>query len=384
MRILFLGPKPPPITGQAIANEMACRRLQGRGHSVLAVDTMIRSEITDVSRQGRFSLAKFVSSIKTAFTGIWIILRGKIDICYVSPGQTFFGYLRFLPFILIARMINIPVVAHFHGGYFRNMYDQLNRKRQWLVLTQLRFTTTNIVLGESLKYMFKNLVVAERVVVCANGVPSAFHFSDEDIRLKLYHTRQSTVIEVLYLSNLIKSKGILDLIDAIVILNSRGRKAVCVLAGSIDPDIEGEVTAALRSYPNAFMYKGVIGGMKKKAALLQADVFCLPTYYPVEGQPISILEAYAAGCAVVTTNQGGISDIFVSKKNGVYCYPHNPESIANAIEESWEERTNYARTNHQYYLEHFTEECFIERLDHILQSAMPAPVLAQESDENPA
>jgi glycosyltransferase involved in cell wall biosynthesis len=36
----------------------------------------------------------------------------------------------------------------------------------------------------------------------------------------------------------------------------------------------------------------------------------------LEGQPISILEAYAAGCAVIATGQPGIRDVFEGGTNG--------------------------------------------------------------------
>ena len=58
-------------------------------------------------------------------------------------------------------------------------------------------------------------------------------------------------------------------------------------------------------------------GEKKRRLFAEAHVFCLPTYYSYyEGQPISILEAYASGCVVITTDHGGICDIFKDKING--------------------------------------------------------------------
>ena len=64
---------------------------------------------------------------------------------------------------------------------------------------------------------------------------------------------------------------------------------------------------------------------------MRSQVFCLPTYYPYEGQPISILEAYATGCAVLTTNHGGIPDIFVENHNGYLVLPQDPDSVGSAL-----------------------------------------------------
>jgi glycosyltransferase involved in cell wall biosynthesis len=54
----------------------------------------------------------------------------------------------------------------------------------------------------------------------------------------------------------------------------------------------------------------IVDGPGKKNLFSEAHIFCLPTYYPYEGQPIAILEAFASGCVVITTNHSGISDFF--------------------------------------------------------------------------
>ncbi len=59
-------------------------------------------------------------------------------------------------------------------------------------------------------------------------------------------------------------------------------------------------------------------GDGRRDYLREAHVFCLPSYYPFEGQPVSILEAYASGCVVVTTDQGGIRDVFREGENGLW------------------------------------------------------------------
>ena len=65
---------------------------------------------------------------------------------------------------------------------------------------------------------------------------------------------------------------------------------------------------------------------------LKSQIFCLPTYYPFEGQPISILEAYATGCFVITTGHSGIPEIFRDKINGIMVEPKSVQSIKQAIE----------------------------------------------------
>jgi glycosyltransferase involved in cell wall biosynthesis len=57
----------------------------------------------------------------------------------------------------------------------------------------------------------------------------------------------------------------------------------------------------------------------------------LPSYYR-EGIPRSILEAMAAGRAIVTTNLPGCRDTVVEGRNGHLVPPRDPVALAKAME----------------------------------------------------
>ncbi len=59
------------------------------------------------------------------------------------------------------------------------------------------------------------------------------------------------------------------------------------------------------------------------------DITVIPTI-ACEGTSLSAIEALACGCAVVSTNIGGLSNIVLDGYNGILCDP-NPENIADAI-----------------------------------------------------
>ena len=68
-----------------------------------------------------------------------------------------------------------------------------------------------------------------------------------------------------------------------------------------------------------------VEGEEKRNLLKQSHIFCLPTFHKFEGQPISILEAYASGCIVLTTANGGINEIFKNGTNGFLVNMDKPE-----------------------------------------------------------
>lgn len=66
-------------------------------------------------------------------------------------------------------------------------------------------------------------------------------------------------------------------------------------------------------------YHGIVGGKEKRELLKKCYIFALPTRYPNEGQPISILEAMGNGMFIITTDHAGIPDIVEDGVNGIVC-----------------------------------------------------------------
>ncbi len=116
---------------------------------------------------------------------------------------------------------------------------------------------------------------------------------------------------VLYAGRLVPEKGILLLLEAFEKVHGKISNAVLVIMG--DGPIYEQVSQKSSDYVK------VLGSQpfeKVLSMMSQADVFCLPTYYP-EGMPTSVLEAAATKCCVVTTQAGGSKELIENRVNGV-------------------------------------------------------------------
>lgn len=362
MKILVIGPFPNPITGQSIANEMVLNGLR-ENHEVDYIDTNFFKELTDKKKQGKFDFTKISITIKNSYSDCKKILTNNYDIVYMTPGGTYLGFMRFSHYIICATLKKSRIFMHIHNGYFRKMYDMQNSLKKTTLNYLLDKSSGIIVLGDSLKSMFEGIISDEKIFVCENGVQDDVVATEEEIFQKIERYKTDSKKRVLYLSNLMVEKGILDLLKASESFNDD--EIEFNLAGAIEPSIKNIVEDYLVKYPNKIKYHGIVRGDKKKKLLLENYIFILPTYYSNEGQPISILEAYATGCAVITDKSiGGIRDVFSDGVNGLSIENKNIKSIVECIENI--ELQKYFKINYEVLLEKYIKKKFISRIEEII------------------
>jgi len=362
----MIGPFPPPYHGQSIANETLKKGLKSKEIEVISLNTRSGKKVSSEYRKLEYLFVNIIYNLYYLMKNIFIVLFKKYDVIYMTPGQSYFGFLKFSPYITIAKNKGKPIYIHIHGGGFREYFSSFNERRKNKIKKVLNSVDGIIVLGESLKSMFDNIVERkDMLLVCENGVKEEFFLSEKIFKEKL--TNFSEEIRILYMSLLEKSKGILDLLKACELMRKEGIDFHLDLAGNISKDIETEINYYLSILDKNVTYHGFVNGIKKKELLIKNYIFCLPTYYINEGQPISVLEAYANGMAVVVTNQGGIQDIFKEGKNGFFCEKNNPHYLKNRIIETHRNYKNFAVYNYYISKEKYTEEEFVNRIINILK-----------------
>ena len=83
-------------------------------------------------------------------------------------------------------------------------------------------------------------------------------------------------------------------------------------------------------FQERIFYHGPVSGIKKVDLLRSSSIFILPTYYPTEAYPISILEAMATGNAIVTTKHNYLEKI-ISEEHGGTIQKKDSNQIINLI-----------------------------------------------------
>ena len=122
-------------------------------------------------------------------------------------------------------------------------------------------------------------------------------------------------LKICYLSNLMNEKGIFVLLEALEKLNAKGISFKATIAGHIEYSQQERLLNKM-SQIEGLIYKGLVRGEEKRQMLQNANVFVLPTFYKMEGLPISIIEAMATGNVIISTDHGAISDLVTEGDNG--------------------------------------------------------------------
>ena len=285
----------------------------------------------------------------------------KRDIVYIAIGLTFLGVLKDAPFILLAKLLKKQVVLHVHGNYLRTQYELLHSLKKRVFHYVLSKGDKGIVSSELLIDNLTPFFSRDNIYWMPYFVENALNDISEK---EVVNTK---TIRILYLSNLMKGKGVFDVLKALEILNDLGIGYEAKFVGGIDVENEEEVMSYLEKNPN-IKYCKPIRGKEKKEIYLWANVFALPTYYILEGQPISLLEAMMAGNIIITTDHAGIKDI-CSENNGFIVEKKSPQHIADALKTIQQNLSSYQETmvgNHRYAKTNFRPDNFINQLSKIL------------------
>ncbi|MHB0970491.1 MAG: glycosyltransferase [Thermoanaerobaculia bacterium] len=163
------------------------------------------------------------------------------------------------------------------------------------------------------------------------------HVVHVGIRSGAYRPAESPAdpAKILCIAALKPYKGVPHLVDACRILAAEGIPFACDIIGS------GPMEASIR---RSIERQGLAGRVRLRGALTQdevaaelprAAVFVLPSIVAsnnqMEGIPVALMEAMAAGVPVVATAISGIPELVEEGVTGTLVDPGNPRSLADAI-----------------------------------------------------
>lgn len=349
--VCFVAQFPPPIHGLS-----------------KAVDTLYNSRSNKAFRFKKIDISKNRNILKTVFK----LITSQSDIYYLTISQSKFGNLRDLFLLRLIAMKNAKCVVHLHGGYYRQLVEHdLGSWQRKLNYRAMKNVDGAIVLGKSLRYNFEGMVDDSRIFEVKNCVDDEYLMNDRDFDKKLHVIPTMEPQHVLYLSNMIKAKGYLDVLKLAVSSRTSGEFHFD-FAGKFFSEAEKQEFSDIvqkEGLQDLVTYHGVVTGAAKRRLLNKGKFFILPTKYPKEGQPISILEAMGNGMVIISTNHAGIPDLVKDGVNGILI----DQSWSAALLFDWMRGVDYykmVKKSRLQVLNDYTETRYVKEMLSVFKSVL--------------
>jgi len=359
-RVIVVGPSPPPFNGMSVATQLILGNLQ-QNLEIFHLDTADRRGLQNV---GKLEFTNIVLALLHGGKFLISLATFRPDLVYVPISQSRLPFLRDCLFLIPAKLLGRRTVVHLHGSDFRSFYESQPGWLRALVRFAIGGNGRAIVLGDRLIGMFQEILPASSISVVPNGIPDLF----EGVV-----TRKAGKPTVLFLSTLMKEKGVLDLVQAVPSVAERFPDCQFTFAGEwLREEEKQEAERFLRQHQlqGQVEFCGPVGPAAKKELLERASIFVLPSYH--EGQPFAILEALCASLPVVATDVGCVTDLVRDKQNGFIVDCGSPASLADRIAKLLSDarlRERMGAESRAVFLAQHTEKAFVKDLSAALHRA---------------
>lgn len=373
-KVLFFMHMPPPVHGAAMVGKyIHDSKLVNESFDCRFENMMLARNLKDIGKGGIrkiFDLIYQLNGFKKA------IREFKPKAVYITPnaaGGAFykdFIVVQYIKFCL-RRFVgkNVPILLHFHNkGVSTSQNKFLNN-----ALYKIFFKNVKVLLlANALRDDVKKYVQPSNIMICPNGIPETLDYEPKA-------EKDNEIPQILFLSNLIVSKGAIVLVYALKRLKEKGLKFHCTFIGGETDEINAsyfnEILEA-NSLNDCVDYVGKKYGDEKKRFLEKADIFAFPTFYHNEAFPLVNIEAMEHKIAIVSTNEGGIPDMIEDGENGLICERDDADSLADAIEKLLHDKdlrirlgeNGYKKFKANYTLASF-ENKFVECLQELVQKS---------------
>ncbi len=363
-KILFIMHYPPPIHGATIVgNQIKNSKCIKDEFECIFIKIKSSNTLADI---GKINPIKLYFAAELYVKVFWALLTFRPQKIYFTANIKSLPFYRDILISILWKFYsifkNVDIFYHYH---IKGVNSFVSLSRWNLMLTRFFINDVNLILlSKLLKKDFECIHSYKKIFFLHNGIKDMMKkMSFEDYIESKYTEVQP--IHVLYLSNMIKSKGYDFVLD---LANKTRDQTVHYHFARSWPNSENKKDffefIEKNELVKSVTYHGFIIGDEKLKLLKKAHLFILPTRNDTFS--LSILEALSYGIPIITTNQGSLP-IMIDKESGI---------ILDDVTDL-EKALVYAKTNfinqqtavycRKRYLDHFTVENFESNLIDILK-----------------
>lgn len=353
---------PPPVHGASMMGKyIAKSNLIKSEKNIKIINLSTSISIDEVGRKiGLGKMSRYVAVLWKVFNSLIFFRPDLTYITITAKGKPFF---KDFFIISLAKLTGSKTILHFHNKGVSEKQDNYC----YNIFYKLTFTHSKVILLSNLLFSdIKKYVDKKNVYFCPNGIPNINCSLDK---------KESKIIRILFLSNLIESKGVYVLLEALKILKNRNINFLCNFVGGQSDISEAEFNNRLADLGllNDVVYLGKKYGDDKNEIYLNSDIFVLPSYYHNECFPLVILEAMQFGLPIISTQEGAIPEIIEDNITGFVIERENTTALVDKIEflvNNPKQRKEMGASAKTKYLSHYTMNMFEQKMNAIFKNEL--------------
>ena len=306
-RVLMVGPGPEQIGGMAsVIDALMSSSLRQTCQLFRAPmpATSASSSSGPIGARALHTLSAPVRHLRALWHLARTIRRARINIVHIHT-CSFTSFYRSLADLVVARALAARVCLHIHGGRFAEFCAGSRWLGRWLIRRGCEAADAVLVLSHQAEAALRPYFGAARMTVVPNGVAAVPERPSRS-------TAPGHACRFLFLGALTAVKGLAELIEAAAQLQAAGVPFELTIAGPANaPRAEQwELAVRARGLQRLVRFVGPVLADAKAKLFADADCLVLPSHH--EELPMTVLEAAAAGLAVIATNVGALPELMAA------------------------------------------------------------------------
>lgn len=308
LRIGLIGPLPPPSGGMANQTRQLAELLTAAGAKVMTVQLNAPYQPAWI---GGVPVLRSVFRLVPYLFKLWRN-AGQADLFHIMANSGWAWHLFAAPAVWVARSRGVPVVVNYRGGEAAEFLS----KSASLVRFTMRQTRALVVPSGFLQGVFASFDMPASIVPNIIDL-SRFHARDP-VRMGAPHLVVARNLEPIYDN--------VTAIRAFQIVQAKFPQALLTIAGSGPESQRLRQMVQDMGLAQAVHFAGRLERDAMAALYRSADIMVNPSL--ADNMPNSILEAWASGVPVVSTNVGGIPHLARHGVNASLVPPSDPSAMA--------------------------------------------------------
>ncbi len=317
--------------------------------------------VTRLVTRGPGALARAPAVFAKAAAHLCLVAsRGGVDLLHINVAAG--GSLYRKAFLaMLARQCGIPYVVHVHGSRFDRFWDSIHSVRRRALTPLFEGSEKIIVLGRYWSDFIADRIpgVIGKILILPNATAPALGSNEPAADNKA---------RISFLGEIGPRKGTPQLVQALGRLRDNPGWIATIAGNGQIAEMEKLSTelgiSARVAFPGWLDAKGV------NAVLARTDIFVLPSF--AENLPMSILEAFSRGAAVIATPVGAVPDVVENERTGLLVPVGDVDALASAIRRLVEDPALRRKLGQAAQLDHKTHYdigAYAARLKAVWQTA---------------